>query len=277
MAGFTKAFEQMRRCGLIAEAECYCKDCASQVLLRDAQHGDEEPGDFAGFVHVSEREPVVSPHDLRIPLVFGAITDGQLVYRGRGCLAVGDIVAKCLKDQGIGYEWDRVPGHPILVKPDHSLPGLSGQGDHRMITSRSDIQTVAAPVIPATAFDQLEGNPVRLVNVAKVRRLKLAAALTPGRVKRPRVGGTVRLGFVVRDAIAPEALQVLGDLVHRLQVESMSVEVTGVLGQYPECVYRGELLDEPEFIDPDELGEGSPVTFTPDHVYPAQTSSRCQE
>jgi hypothetical protein len=78
------------------------------------------------------------------------------------------------------------------------------------------------------------------------------------------------LGFLVCDAIDPRAREEYGDLVTRIQLESMSVEVRRILRTSPECVYRGELLDSPLLIDPDKLRIGSPVTFTVDMIYPAE-------
>jgi hypothetical protein len=54
----------------------------------------------------------------------------------------------------------------------------------------------------------------------------------------------------------------------------MFVEVTGIRGYHPHQVFRGELVNVPEFIDPAVLRLGSPVEFTAGHVYPGETRAR---
>jgi hypothetical protein len=93
-------------------------------------------------------------------------------------------------------------------------------------------------------------------------------------VNRVRNGDKVKLSFLVRDAVSPEVREELGDMVDRVELESMRTEVTSVMGNYPACVYRGELLDSPLFIDPKVLRIGSPVNFTTDHVCKVASKSK---
>jgi hypothetical protein len=198
------------------------------------------------------------------------VTGDTVAYCDAGCVAVGEVVAACLREQGIRYEWGRVPGDPILVMADQFLSGLPGGGHHHEIPLAEDHRAFRSPPLPERAFDTVGENPVRLLNLAKVRRLNGDPPYPRGPVRRPRVGDRVKLGFLVWDAVDPLAREEGGDLVDRVQIENMWVEVTSVARQSPDVVYRGELLSVPLFIDPARLRIGSPVDFTADQVYPAE-------
>jgi hypothetical protein len=114
---------------------------------------------------------------------------------------------------------------------------------------------------------------VRLLNVARAGRVYPNEPRLHGRVPRPKAGDHVKLGFRVRDAVAPEAREEIGEMIDWIQLERMWVEVTAVLGKHPQCIYRGELVNVPLFIDPAKLRIGSPVHFTPDQIYPVQKGS----
>jgi hypothetical protein len=73
----------------------------------------------------------------------------------------------------------------------------------------------------------------------------------------------------VRCRFGPAAHAALGEAVYRVLLESVWVEATAARGQSPCCVYRGEPLTMPRFIDPARLRLDSPVSFTPEHVWPA--------
>lgn len=269
MPSLTKAFKQMRHMGLIAKLECYCEHCGQQKVSEAAQQRRAKQKAVAGFVYVGEVDPPVPMERLRIPLVFGSVDGKRIAYCDRGCLAVGEIVSECLQGEGIQYEWDRTPGSPILVKVDQWLWGIPPATHHHDGVQVSENNSVFRnPHLPDALFDKIEGNPIRLLNVATVRRLNMDLPECRGSSWRPRVRDHVKLGFLVWDAIAPRALTKYGDNVRRMQLECMWVEVTGAMGKYPECVYRGELLNIPVFIDPATLRIGSPVNFTPEHMYP---------
>jgi hypothetical protein len=264
----------MRRNGLVAKRECYCEHCSEEMMLEAVRRGMGKQKEVRGFVHLGEWDRASSLEEFLVPLVFGSVTDGKPAYGGGGCLQVGEIVSRCLKEQGIRHDWNRTPGNPILVKVDHALSGVPMGGGHRAIPLTEDHRAFRVPNVPESAFDRIEGNPLRLVNLAKVRRLGLDLPKLFGPVQRPSIGDHVKLGFLIRDAVAPLARKECGDMVDWMQLESMWVEVTGVERERPERVYRGELLNVPLFIDPAELRIGSPVNFTAEHVYPVEDESR---
>src|SRR5262249_34842953 len=136
-----KAFNQMRRRGLIAECECYCEHCGQHKMLA-AQRGSERPGDGRGFVHLAELDQVPTLEQVRVPLVFGLVTGDTVTYREPACISVGEVVAECLRERDISYEWDRVLGSPILVVAealDQLLPGWwlreHAEGGHETATA----------------------------------------------------------------------------------------------------------------------------------------------
>jgi hypothetical protein len=217
--------------------------------------------------------PTQEEHEPMIPLQFGSVADDTVVYHGADSLPVGRIVAECLDEQGIRYEWDQTPGSPILVHADPSLSGIPTGGSHRAIYESEEHLALRAPCYPDTCFDKVEENPVRLLNVTRAGRVYPNEPRLHGRVPPPKAGDHVKLGFLVRDAVAPEAREEVGKMIDLIQLESMWVEVTAVLGKYPQCVYRGELVNVPMFIDPAQLRIGSPVHFTSDQIYPVQKRS----
>jgi hypothetical protein len=267
-----EAFKQMRDRGLIAKRECYCEHCGQEIMLQEVQQSNDKT-EYRGFVHVGGWTKQSSQEDFRVPLVFGRVKYDTIVYHDPACLEVGEVVANCLDQQGIRYEWDRTPGSPILVLADDDLSGVPGAGLHHAIEVDENIQTFRVPMYPESMFDKVGRNPVRLLNVTKLRR-KMDIPHMRGPVKRPRVGDEVTLGFLAADAFAPQAREKYGELINRMRVESMCVEVTSVLGNYPACVYRGELLNAPDLIDPAVLRIGSPVNFTFDQVFPVERSSK---
>jgi Domain of unknown function (DUF6891) len=115
MASLKKAFNRMGRRGLIAKPECYGEHDGRQKILATARRWRKGQRKVRGFVHVGTPDPAPSAGETRVPLVFGLVAGDTLVYRGRRCVPVGEAVAACLAEQGLPYEWDRVPGHPILV------------------------------------------------------------------------------------------------------------------------------------------------------------------
>lgn len=258
-----EAFKEMRQRSLIAKRACYCPDCG-RAKVEEAARKWQRKGKLAGgFVHFGEWGPTDSEDDVRMPLFFGTITDGRAVCGGSDCVAVGKIVAECLFDEGIAYVWDRTPESPIFVVADDMLSGLpAGSHDHEIPFDE--------PNIPESAFEELDGNPVRLLNLAAARRLGVDFPQRRDEPRRPRVGDRVTLGFLVWDAVPAHVRETCGDWVNNVQLEPMSVEVTQILRTSPECVYRGELLSVPLFFGPDVLRVGSPVTFTTDMIYPAQ-------
>jgi hypothetical protein len=272
MPSLIKAFKQMRRRGLIAKRECYCQHCSEEMMLEAAKRWSAKQKEVFGFVHLGEWDSAPTLEQVRIPLVFGSLTEWQVLDSGPDSLAVGEIVAECLNDQGIRYEWKKVPGTPILLKMEPSLAGVPGAGHHHRdaIPLGDNYRAVRTPRLPESSFDRMEGNPVRLLNLATLRRLNVDVPYLHGPVQNPCVGDHVKLGFLVADAIAPHAREQLGDLVDRMQLEAMWVEVTSIAGKDPHCVYRGELLNVPHFIDSEHLRIGSPVTFTAEQVYPAE-------
>ena len=274
MPSLTKAFNQMRRRGLIAKRECYCERCGEQAVLEAAQRWRAKHKEVRGFVHVGEVHSSETGEQIRIPLVFGLVTGDTVTHCDPGCVPVGEVVAECLKEQGIRYEWDRVPGHPILMRADRFVSGLPVGGRPHEVWSGDGLRALRGPLYPDSACDRIEGNPVRLLNLAEVRRLGIDSTGTCGPRREPRVGDHVKLGFLVWDAVAPLARRECGDIADRVQLESMWVEVTSVVRTSSGPVYRGELLNAPVFLDPAKVRVGSSVDFTADHVYPAEEGSR---
>jgi hypothetical protein len=269
-----EAFKEMRRRGLIAKRVCYCEHCGPDKMLEAARQWRKRQKEVRGFVHIGESDAGPTQEEVRVPLVFGSVKGDTVAYREPECIAVGEVVADCLKEQGIRYEWDEVLGSPILVVADNTLAGLP-PGDHRHEIPLSDgNRAFRSPRLPESVLDRIEGNPVRLLNLATLRRLNLDPPHLRGPLGRPRVGDHVKLGFLVGDAVAPQARKECGDMIDRLQLEVMWVEVTSVVKRSPECVYRGELVNVPFFIDPAKLRVGSPVDFTAEHVYPVERPSR---
>lgn len=266
-----EAFERMRSHGLIAVRECYCPGCGPDEMLEVVRRWRDEDREPRGFVHVGAWDPPTPVAEPRVPLVFGSVAGDDLSYRAPAGRAVGGVVAACLDEEGAPYEWDRTPGSPILVPADGSVSGIPPGSSRHAIESSEEHRAVRAPMYPESAFDTLPGNPVRLLNVAGLRRPDVRAPHLRGYRRRPRVGDRVKLGFAVQDALAPKALRELGTVARRVQVEAMWVEVTAVPGEHPAGVYRGELTNAPVFLAPARVCLGSPVNFTADQVYPAAT------
>ena len=270
MSSIIEAFQQMRRRGLIAKEECICECCSQEILQKSIRRWREKRREIRGFVHVGESKTPKSREEARVPLRFGWIHGEHLDYRDPACVRVGEIVAECLKHQNIHYEWTRVPGDPILIPIDvlaSALPPLVTDDGYKAFHG---------PEYPDSVFDSISDNPIRLLNVAKVRRLKICPPQLKGIMKRPRIGKRVKLAFSVRDAVAPWPHQEFDDVVEKINLESMWVEVTSVMGDYPNFVYCGELMNAPLFIDPAKLRIGSPVHFTPEHVCPVQSSKKAR-
>jgi hypothetical protein len=111
----------MVREGLIARPTCFCELCGSQELLKEAKRWRQQDRPVKGYVHVGEFDPSEDLDDIRIPIVFGW-TDGMtLQLTGPECGKVGRIVASCLEQHRIPYEWDGCPGKPILINLDDIL------------------------------------------------------------------------------------------------------------------------------------------------------------
>jgi len=187
-------------------------------------------------------------------------------------LSVGQIVAECLAAEGIQYEWDGTAASPILVRPDPSLTGISpkNQQEVQEVYRTQDHRFLDTGRLPETVFDSIEGNPVRILNIARLRAQKLDYPLPRGSRRQPKVGDTVKLGFHVPGAVHPLAREECGEVADLVQVESMWVEVTFVEDRDSQRLYRGELTGMPLFIDPARLRLGSPVSFTAEHVYPGE-------
>jgi hypothetical protein len=274
MPSLYEAFKHMRRKGLAARMARYCEDCARKLLPPVARRLRERKGKVLGFAHLREWDELSSPEEFRVPIAFGTLAGDRLIYRHPGCLAVGDLVAACLDRAGIDFEWDRRPGSAILAVRDGSLPEVPAGGGHQPVLSDEGHETFRSAAVPDGALDRLGGNPVRVVNLEAVRRLGLDLPCLDGPRPSPEVGDDVKLGFHVRDAVAHLACRALGGLIDRMQLEAMWVEVTGASGTGPVQSFRGELLNVPRFIDPARLRIGSPVEFTAEHVYPAESPSR---
>jgi hypothetical protein len=268
-----EAFKDMRRQGLIAKRQCYCEHCGQDVIRKAIRRSRAKQRDVRGFVHVGECQ-AQSLEEMRVPLVFGSVTGEEVASNDPGCLVVGEVIARCLEKQDIQFEWDRVPGHPILVVADHFLTGIPGGGHLHAIDVSDDHRAYHTYLYPGSVFDRIEGNPVRLLNLAKLRRLNIPAPHLNGPLWQPCVDDQVKLGFYVPDAIAPLARRELGDMVRGIQLEAMWVEVTSVVSTRPKRILRGELTCVPVFIDPARLRIGSPVDFIADMVYPAEKRSR---
>jgi hypothetical protein len=259
------AFEQMRNRGLVAECESFCLHCGPVQILLASQRFGATAGVARGFAYVDAFDPPGSPDGYRVPIVFGTVADDRVTQDDPAGLAVGEVVGECLSDEGIRYTWDRVPGSPILILAEESVTGIPAS-DHHETALADGLSLFRSLPIPEDAFDRIDGTPVRLLNLVRMRRLGVGFRYLQGRPKRPRVGDYVKLGFAVQDAKAPE---LLGDRVDRLKNESMWVEVTRIGGTHPNQVFRGELMNVPQLIDPAKLRVGSPVTFRAEHVYPA--------
>ena len=52
-----------------------------------------------------------------------------------------------------------------------------------------------------------------------------------------------------------------------IQGERLPVEVTAVEGTWPDAAYRGEVCEEPCWINRDYLDVGQPVEFSGEHIY----------
>jgi hypothetical protein len=242
-------------------------------VLEAAQRWRQKKKAIHGFVHVGlivRPEPL---EQLRLPLVFGSVVDDRIAYDGPACQEFGKLVARCLQDHDIRFEWDRDSGNLIWVLADETLVGLTPADEHRVYSDK-EYEVLRHKPIPDNALDKHAGNPVRLLNVVKARRLKPAYPRLQGRMRLVRIGDKIKLGFVVRDAIAPAAREEFQELADQMQFENMWVEVTSVRGQYPQCQYCGELVSVPVFIDPAQLRIGSPVNFSPDNIYPAQSAPK---
>jgi len=274
MSSLFEAFEQMRNRGLIARCEPYCEHHSQEMISKTIEDWRKKNKDIRGFVHLGEVEGSDLLKEVQIPVFFGAVTDETNSFEGPETTEVGEVVAECLKEQGISFEWDRVPGNPILVQVDESIAGIPVSHGHNVIELDENHRAFKNPEFPKTAYDKVDGNPTRLLNLAKLREFDAVPPHLQGRQKRPRVGDNVKLGFLVEDAIAPAVQKEFGQICNRVQNESMWVEVTSIRGMYPQNLFRGELMNVPVSIDPAKLRIGSPVNFTFDNVYPVEKRSK---
>lgn len=274
MSNLVKAFDSMNRRGLFAYCQCYCDLCSQTQFAEALQQYFGKGVDVRGIVHLGTNNAPAHQKDFRIPILFGSLVDGKLVYDDPNDFSIGESIARCLQQEGIRYEWNKVPGSPIFVKVTNQLTGVPANDQHSKITLPDGNLVFRAPQYPDEALDSIKGNPLKLVNLATLRRLKVDAPCLQGSRMLPRVGDKVKLGFFVQGSVAPLARQECGDLVDRIHVESMRVEVMDVVGEAPRCIYHGELLDVPIFIDPAKLRIGSPVNFTPEHVYPVKKRNK---
>src|SRR4051812_4960237 len=99
-----EAFENMSQRGLVAKPEFYCTECGPAAILNEVQQWREQQKEVRGFAflrasHESEED------DVPLSLVFGTLAGSQFTYDDPKCLEIGDIVAACLKEQYIAFEW----------------------------------------------------------------------------------------------------------------------------------------------------------------------------
>lgn len=268
MPSLTQAFKEMRRHRLIAKRVCYCEHCGEKKMLEAAQQWREKQRKIRGFVHIGEWDPTPNLVQFRVPLHFGSVEGDTVVYQDPFCVPIGAVVVDCLEQKGIRFEWDEQPGQPILVIADSSLSGLPvSRHNHEILLSEGD-RDFHTDLIPNSCFDRCASNPTRILNLTTLRRQNKVPPHLQGPVLHPQSGDHVKLGLLVRDAVAPEAHRECGDMIDRIQLESMWVEVTRVVCQCSKYIYCGELLSKPMFIDPAKLRIGSPLRFSPNHVYP---------
>ena len=273
MPSLVEAFKLMNNRGLVASCLCYCEQCGQEKMLQAAYQCRAKHMNFSGFAHLGEWNEQSTIEGLRIPVRFGTVDGETLHYDDPDCLAIGEIVSECLNECGIQHEWDRVPGSPVLVQADETLTEIPMGDHHEPIELDEDHRGYRARKIPSEAYDAIEGNPIKLQNLAKMRDLGLLPPHLQGRQKRPRRGDRVKLGFLVEGAVAPSVPREVSDLV---QTESMWVEVTSIRGTYPNNLFHGELQNKPVVIDPAKLRRGSPISFTQDNVYPVMKRTRIQ-
>jgi len=202
---------------------------------------------------------------------------GQIIHPSRGPVGstpeqVGKIVCECLRQYGVDHSWDGDPTRPIRVitasiKPlpatsstaSRVIPPLTAGGGACDLADR--FRVACLPDFEEYTFDMVGENPVRLLNVARLREQGLGHNVWHRPVKQPRIGDFVKLSFYVPDAPAPQPIP-------NANTEGMWVEVKHVQRSEAQPVYRGELRNEPVFIDNDKLSFGSMVSFTADHVFP---------
>jgi hypothetical protein len=137
MPSLMRAFENMRRRGLIAECDYYCGPCGQQRVLEQSQKWRARNKDIRGFAHLGDGVALASPDEAHVPLVFGTVAGGEVCCQGPECLAVGEVVAQCLNEEGVRHAWDRAPGNPIVVLVDRNLSGIP-LPEHHHASARDD-------------------------------------------------------------------------------------------------------------------------------------------
>jgi hypothetical protein len=96
-------------------------------MLRKAQEEGIQATEAKGFVHLATYSEESPPSDVHyLPLIFGQLKGKTVSYDDPACVTIGEVVVKCLDEQGIRSEWDRVPGHPVLVFAEKDLTGVPG-------------------------------------------------------------------------------------------------------------------------------------------------------
>jgi hypothetical protein len=110
---------------------------------------------------------------------------------------------------------------------------------------------------------------VQIENIAEARRRRgIATDGLERAIQSVREGSIIKLTFQTEGVLPPG----LADQARREgwpppAGESMWVEVTGISGEGPARVFRGELRNRPAFIDPAKLRLGSPVSFTAEQIH----------
>src|SRR5580704_8813846 len=99
MPSLIEAFKSMKRQGLIAKCECYCEHCGEDRIQKSAQRWHEKQREIRGFVHVGEWNTPSTLEELRIPLLFGTVTDDKVAHDDHDCLEVGEVIAECLDEE----------------------------------------------------------------------------------------------------------------------------------------------------------------------------------
>jgi len=290
MSSLLEAFQALSRRGIIALCdECYHRDSVRDVLFAEAERWSRNNRKVRGFAYLHERDLSLPEREFCLAILFGFFGADRLFYHDPDSVRLGKWITRCLERQLIPYEWNGQPTGCIVIPGDGSIAGvpsnfqkstgpflssnrtlLDSIFDEQQIDDEvSTLRCTGFPDLSECVFDSFAGNPVRLLNVARVRRIGVGRWKWRRPTQTPRVDDLVKLSFLVSDAPAPEVLVAIANATAAVKMpttEGMWVKVRSVQPSDMQPIYRGELRHEPMFIDSSKLRIDSTVYFTAEHV-----------
>lgn len=119
MNNLTAAFADMRKEGLLARQNFLCcQNCAGYALTEMAEKRVKAGKPFKGVVYYHAQDAAQRDNDEDFHLGYGNADSTEMGKLGLPTKEVGEIVIRCLKGRGVGYEWTGDDTERILVTAD---------------------------------------------------------------------------------------------------------------------------------------------------------------